>query len=121
MKVMEYMSAHIATVRPDAPLRDAIDKMDLYQLTALPVVDEDLRVLGIVTEADVAKRCESPNAPISECMTAPAISVDADAEIEEAERAFAQHRLKRAPVTMDGRLVGMIGRIELCQAKLGDR
>src|SRR5438093_1538708 len=55
MKVLELMKVHVIRASADATLGDAVDMMDLYQVTALPIVDQEGRILGIVTERDITE------------------------------------------------------------------
>jgi len=141
MKVLELMKTHVIKTTPDASLHDAVDMMDLYQISGLPVVDTEDRLIGVVTEYDVIQSLLPHYAeaaatgqgggedfrtlvervkvkPVSEAMTTPAISVDENADVLEAASAMMRHRIKRLPVTGEGRLVGIISRIDICQAIL---
>ena len=142
MKVLELMKTHVIKTSPDATMRDAVDMMDLYQISGLPVVDVDGRLVGVVTEHDVIHSLlpnASPavvtsgsalpadihelvervkNLPVSEAMTTPAVSIDECADVLEAATLMLSNRIKRLPVTSEGKLVGIISRIDVCQAVL---
>jgi CBS domain-containing protein len=139
VKVLELMKTHVIKTRADATMHDAVDMMDLYQISGLPVVDEEDRLVGIITEFDVIQALLPPYAeatepylstdfhtlvervkrkPVSESMTRSVISIDENADVVEAARLMLQHRIKRLPVTSEGRLVGIISRIDICQAIL---
>jgi CBS domain-containing protein len=142
MRVFELMKTHVIKTLPDATLHDAVDMMDLYQVSGLPVVDSGERLLGIVTEYDViqallpqfAEAAES-GAPdrhadfqtlvervkkktVEQVMSKPAVAIDEDADVLEAAQVMVTRRFKRLPVTHKGRLVGIISRIDICQALL---
>ncbi len=53
MRVLEFLYTHAPTLQEDSTLQDAIDKLDLYQVTLLPVLNEQDRVIGIITESMV--------------------------------------------------------------------
>lgn len=143
MKVSELMKTHVIYVTLEDTLRDAVDKMDLYQVSGLPVVDEDRRLVGVVTEHDVIVRllpmCGSgadpsgtnlsqdqltsriqniQETPVKEAMTSPAISIDEGEDALEAVRLLCEKKIKRLPVTHLGKLTGVISRIDICQAVL---
>ncbi len=138
MRVIELMKSHVVKTTPDATLRDVVDLMDLYQVSGLPVVDASDRPVGIVTEYDVIEALLKPftGVPtggdaelaalvesvrtrlVSEAMKTPVVSIDESADVLEAASAMLRHRIKRLPVTSEGRLVGVIGRIDICQAIL---
>jgi CBS domain-containing protein len=140
MKVLELMRVHVNTIGPDATLPDAIDIMDLYQVVTVPVVDADGAPLGVVTESDVedallipfeAAASALPSATreadishlverarttrIADVMSAPAVCVDEETDVIEAASLILSHGFKRLPVTSGGRVIGTIGRIDICQ------
>jgi len=55
MRAKDVMSAAVATVRPDTPAKEAARLLTTHGYTALPVVDEDDVLVGIVTEADLIR------------------------------------------------------------------
>ena len=54
MPAREVSSQDLVTVEPDTNLSDALQLMARYQVRQLPVVDEDDRLVGVVSQADVA-------------------------------------------------------------------
>lgn len=140
MRVLELMRVHVNKIGPDATLPDVIDIMDLYQVVIVPVVDAEGYPLGVVTESDVedallipfeatASTLSSPDRDagladlveqarhtlISAVMSAPAVCVDEETDVIEAASLMLSHGLKRLPVTSGGRVIGTIGRIDVCQ------
>ena len=53
MRVQEFVDTHAPYLQVDATLQDAVDKLDLYKATALPVLDEEGAVAGLITEQQV--------------------------------------------------------------------
>jgi len=53
--VSEIMTRNVMTADLDEPLELVIRKLDKYNISALPVIDRDRRVIGIVTSADISK------------------------------------------------------------------
>jgi CBS domain-containing protein len=146
MRVLELMRSHVVTVQPEDTLRDAVDKMDLYQVSGLPVVDGEGRLVGVITEHDIiqtllphpseASTAESYWAEwqdlptraarvramlVKEAMTSNVIAVDENTDVLQAAALMLQKKVKRLPVTAEGKLVGIISRIDICQAVLEDR
>lgn len=54
MPAREISSREVVTVRPDSNLSDALELMASHQVRRLPVVDEDNRLIGVVSQADIA-------------------------------------------------------------------
>lgn len=146
MRVLELMHTHVVTVQPEDTLHDAVDKMDLYQVSGLPVVDTEGRLVGVITEHDIIRELlpqpgeshteESYRAEwldlatraarvrsmqVKQAMTSNVIAVDENTDVLEAAAIMLQRKIKRLPVTAEGKLVGIISRIDICQAVLEDR
>ncbi len=144
MRVLELMHTHVVTVAPDDTVQDAVDKMDLYQVSGLPVVDADGKPLGVITEHDVIRELlpqpsDSPEQfreswqdlesrvarvkelKVCDAMSSSVIAVDENTEALEAAALMLHRKVKRLPVTAGGKLVGIISRIDICQAVLEDR
>ena len=143
MKILELMKTHIIKTTADATMRDMVDMMDLYQITVLPVVDEEQRLLGVVTENDVSSKVipgylkalsQGDDRPLlsrdaalvgrlgeisaKDLMVSPATSVDENEDVRIATELMMKEKLTRLPVTSEGRLIGTISRIDICQALL---
>jgi CBS-domain-containing membrane protein len=118
-KVKDVMTVEVATASEYTPYKDLVRLLGERRLSALPVVDADQRVLGIVSEADLLGKRGLPRAKdgastAGELMSRPAITVGPEATVAEAVRLLGQHGVKRLPVTdPGGRLVGIVNRSDL--------
>jgi CBS domain-containing protein len=141
MKVREIMTRRVFSVRPEDSILQAGELMLRHDISGLPVADSEGRVVGIVTERDfmrcagacgdvrprwlevligrtqlrdgAAQRCESR---VSEVMTRNPMTAAEEMAIEDVVRLMDTHRIKRVPVVRDGRLVGIISRVDLMRA-----
>ena len=59
-KVEAVMTRKVVTCLADDDVQKALDAMSEHQLRRIPVVDSDLRILGIISQADVATRVNQP-------------------------------------------------------------
>lgn len=59
-QVDEVMTYEVITCRADDDLQKAVDAMAQHQLRRMPVIDGDYRIVGIISQADVATRVEKP-------------------------------------------------------------
>jgi CBS domain-containing protein len=106
----EIMTRDVATVRPDTAVDDIARLLIQRRITGVPVVDEEGRVLGIVSEFDlIAKR----GRVAADVMSRDVLAVSEDTPAETIADLIAQRRVRRVPVLRDGRLVGIITRADL--------
>lgn len=134
--VQDVMTRDVLVVSPDTPYREVVDSLVRGRVTAVPVVDAERRVIGVVSEADVlhkvefigderqrrtferpsrrAAREKAHAAVAADLMSAPAITVEPETPIVAAARRIEAARVKRLPVVdADGRLVGIVSRRDL--------
>ena len=57
-RVADVMSHEIITCRANDDVQKAVDAMSLHQLRRIPVIDDDHRIVGIISQADIATRVE---------------------------------------------------------------
>lgn len=107
----EYVLREVYTISPDRTIREAAEVLEHYDTGSLLVVDQDRRVLGILTtrdllfEQDMARRvAEVMTAGGGELVTAPVGTT-----IDDARRILHENRIKKLPlVDEQGRLEGLI-------------
>jgi CBS domain-containing protein len=140
--VQTIMTRDVVTVTPDVRAVDVIELLLGKLFKAVPVVDGDRRVVGIITDDDllragmpvrlaVGQRLETSDvqallATVSrdrtagEIMSAPAITVPQDAALGHVVQEMLKRGLKRLPVVDGkGRLVGMVSRLDVLRAAAG--
>jgi CBS domain-containing protein len=134
--VRDVMTTEVVTAEPSTPFREIAGRLAQHRISAVPVVDVDRRVLGIVTEADLLLKQEYPDpkatvpliwtrrrrqerakaaaAVAGKLMTAPAVTVPPTATVTEAARRMHTARVKRLPVVDErGQLLGIVSRADL--------
>ncbi len=133
VRALEMMKTHVQRVSPDATLREAVDLMDLYQVSALPVVSEEGTLVGVVTERDVVDSLYTLEGTITpeafttwgragqrlvgEIMTSPPLFVTEEAEVRVATIQMLEHDLKRIPVVNGSmEVIGVLNRVDVLQA-----
>jgi CBS domain-containing protein len=120
MKVKDVMTLNGAMVGPDASLKEVAAILTDLRISGLPVVDEDARVLGVVSEGDIVhKEADGrPGRTAGEAMTSPALTIEADWTIANAARLMDEKAVNRLPVLAGGKLVGIVSRADLVRAFL---
>ena len=115
----DIMTVAPTTIGSDATLKDAIDLLLDAEVSGLPVVDEHHHLFGLITEfallAAVYDRGVLQDS-VKEHMTEQVMTVKENDPIKTVVDLFILHRIRRVPVTSDGKLVGIISRRDVLRA-----
>ncbi len=91
-RVRDFMTTRIATVKPDVRLATVAEAFEAHPFHHLPVVAQDGRLVGIVSDRDLIRACTQgrfdAEAPASSIMTQVIASISADATLAEAAERF---------------------------------
>lgn len=137
LAVRDVMSDQPRTVAPETTLTDAARTLARTGLGALPVVDEDRRVIGMVTEREIIRhllkvqaftgpdaRAASPSAvttkTVRDAMTRQVLCVAPEQPIAEVASLMSNKDVDRVPVVRDGRLVGFLTRGDIVRKLIGN-
>jgi CBS domain-containing protein len=149
MKAREVMTVAVVSVTPDTTTQETARILRDRGISAVPVVDEAGKPIGMLSEGDLVGRDDadretrrdwwltllaegeqlnpdflaslrSPVTLAREVMTSPVIAVDDDADIRDIARMLIDHRIKRVPVLRDGRIVGIVSRSDLVRRLAAD-
>ncbi len=101
-RLLATREGEIVTIAPDRPVREAVARMAERHIGALPVVDGD-RPLGVFSERDLLRCVDELGAavldkPVSDVMTAPAVTVTADTGVLVALSLMTRRRIRHLPV-----------------------
>lgn len=111
MRVSEVMQRPITVLRTSGLARDAAVMLAQLGYGALPVLDQDDRLVGMLTSGDVLRAGEITDATVGEVMSTPAVSVASDQELAEVWKKLLPRGLRSLPVVdAEGRVVGMFSR-----------
>ncbi|MEI5130886.1 CBS domain-containing protein [Streptomyces libani] len=116
--VADLMTPEAVVVQRGTPFKEIARLLDEYDITAVPVLDEDDQPVGVVSEADLLRRqIAKLGATTAEAiMTSPAVVARPEWSVVEAARMMEKKKVKRLPVVDDsGRLIGVISRSDLVQ------
>jgi IMP dehydrogenase len=97
------------TIRQDRPVREALNVMERYHISGVPVVDEDGHLVGIITNRDLRFE-ERFELPVSEVMTKqPLVTVAVGTTLDQAKSVLQKHRIEKLLVVdVDKHLKGLI-------------
>ncbi|MFJ7587525.1 CBS domain-containing protein [Streptomyces sp. NPDC097617] len=124
LRTVDDVMTHAAvSVDRETAFKDIVEALRMWGVSALPVLSEDGRVVGVVSEADLLlKEPGTGTAGVTTAgrlMTRPAVTVTKDAPLRAAARLMARGHLKRLPVVdCDGRLTGVVSRGDLLKVYL---
>jgi CBS domain-containing protein len=147
MRALDVMVHDVVTVGPDDDVAHVIDLLAKHDTSALPVVDGEGNVVGMIGDLDLMRRPEidtekhrpwwietvtpastlaaefakSHGRRVSEVMSTNVISAAEDTPLGEIATLLEKHRIKRVPVLRDGKLVGTVSRSNLIQALASSR
>lgn len=111
MRAIDRLRRSGIGVAPDRTLGEVARLMSGSGIGVVAVVDED-RLVGMVTDRDLVRRGLARGLPddarVDGVMSAPAITVDADADLHEAIETFGRHPVRRLAVVDHGRFVGVL-------------
>ncbi|MEU1462814.1 CBS domain-containing protein [Streptomyces sp. NPDC005727] len=137
--VNDVMTRTVVALRTGAAFKEIVRAMQEWRVSALPVLDADGRVVGVVSEADLLPKEEyregdpdrsaqvrhladlrkADAVTAAELMTSPAVTVPPEAAIAHAARVMARRGVKRLPVVgHDGTLKGVVSRSDLLKVFL---
>lgn len=137
--VRDVMTERVVAVGQDTGFKRIVQTMHKWKVSAVPVLEGDARVIGVVSEADLLPKEEyqgrepaqlddtqhlseatkAAAATARQLMTAPAVCVHPDSTVAQAARIMARCHVKRLPVTdSEGRLRGIVSRSDLLRVFL---
>jgi CBS domain-containing protein len=118
--VRDIMASPALTVGADDLLTRAVRRLDRHEVTSLPVVERDGRLVGVVSEADVVKHlvagCADRDVLVRSVMSSAVWTVSPDDPLQEVAALFCRTSLKSLPVVHHARVVGVISRRDLVRA-----
>ena len=145
MKIKDVMTTDVCSVPVDAGVGEIARLLVEKRISAVPVVGDDGRVLGVVSEGDLLRRMEAEaeenrswwmslvadaddlKEPVvkfrglvaRDVMTTPAVTVDEESDLGEVADILSRKRIKRLPVLRGGERVGIVSRTDVLAALAG--
>jgi CBS domain-containing protein len=143
MRAKDVMSDGVMSVAANATVFEAASLLVNAQVSAMPVVDEDGRMIGIVSEVDLLDRGPTEGNPhyragllsaiadqitsagafvransrrVTDVMTKPVVCVEEDTPLSDIARLMGDTGIKRLPVRRGSAVVGIVSRIDLVRA-----
>ncbi|WP_372661336.1 CBS domain-containing protein [Amycolatopsis kentuckyensis] len=123
MRARDLMSAPVITVHPWTSAKEAAELLSMHGFTALPVVDDDDRLVGIVTEADLIRgripadpryahesRESTAGKTVGDLMTTPVTAMGTGTDVADLCQALVDARIRAMPIVDGSAVVGIVTR-----------
>jgi CBS domain-containing protein len=147
MKARDVMVSPVVTVHPSSSVKDAAKIFLERRISAVPVVDDHGKLVGIVSEGDLLHRAEAGTQrrrpwwllaltdetalaadyvkararKVSDVMTTEVVTATPETSLHEIASLLENHSIKRVPIVKNGQIVGIVSRANLIQAVASDR
>jgi len=142
MKAADVMVSAVISVRPNARIEEVASILLANRISAVPVVNEEGELVGIVSEGDLMRRAEtgtdrhrpwwleylagkqvlaadyvkSHSHKVADIMTRSVITAAPDTPLGDVATLLERNRIKRVPIVQNGQVVGIVSRANLLQA-----
>jgi CBS domain-containing protein len=142
MHAVDIMTSPVVSASPETSIKDVAKLLADRHISAVPVVDGKLHVLGMISEGDLMRRAEigtvggsswwldlfsstrgladdyvkTHSKLVRDVMTTEVVTASEHATLTDIAELLETHRIKRVPVTRNGQLIGIVSRANLVQA-----
>jgi len=110
------MTTNVITVKKDMVLTDVIALLLRWHISAMPVVDNEDKMVGIVSEIDLVNLTFDGNAAdttVAEVMVTDIVSFSPNTELADLVQSFSKRHLRRVPIIDKGKVVGIVSRRDI--------
>jgi len=120
-QVRELMTKNPRTVKPDSTAADAAKLMRDEDTGVVPIAEGDGRLVGVVTDRDIAIRIvadgkDPGSTKVTDFASQNLVTIDPQQELDEVLRLMAKHQVRRLPVVEeDGKLVGIVAQADIAR------
>ena len=96
--------------------REAAQLLDEKRISGAPVVDAESKIIGIITEADIISKVNRDGLCVADIMSHDVIAISEETPVSEIAALLTERKIKRVPVVYDGKLVGIVSRVDIVHA-----
>lgn len=123
--ILTHKGGFVATVSPEATVTELLALLAEHKIGAVVVADPQDRLIGIVSERDVARACHSHGAsaldqPVSAIMTEVVVTCEPGASTEELMSLMTEQRVRHIPVLEENAMVGIVSIGDIVKARLAE-
>jgi CBS domain-containing protein len=112
LRAKDIMNTNVISVKKDTPIFEAVALLVKNNISGVPVVEDDMTLIGILSEKDVIilfyEGIQSENKTVSDYMTCPAVSYEENETLLNVCDFLMKNIFRRVPITSNGKLTGII-------------
>lgn len=121
--LLDAKGRFVPMIASNVLVSDVIDKLEIDKAGALVVTDDNLHILGIITERDIARGVKAfgrnvVDKPVGALMTQDVQTCDASQPVEDVLRLMDEKQIQYVPITKNGMLYGIINMLDLVKYRL---
>jgi len=120
-KAAAVMTMNVITAKKNMVLTDIIALLLRWHISALPIVDDEEKIVGIVSEIDLVNLAFDGNAAdaiAEEVMVTNIVSFSPNTELADLVQSFSKRHLRRVPIIDKGKVVGIVNRRDILREML---
>ncbi len=119
LKAKDIMTRNVRTVKKDTPIQEAVELMAKNNITGIPVVEDCMKLVGILTEKDVLNlfyaHKHEKNKTVGDFMSQNVVRFDRNTDLRDICDCLKDSNFRRVPVTSRGEVVGIVSRADIIQ------
>ena len=119
LKAKDIMTRNVLTVKKGTPIYEAVELMAKNNITGIPVVEDGMKLVGILTEKDVLNLFyaheHEKNKTVGDFMSQTVVRFDRNTDLRDICDCLKNSNFRRVPVTSRGEVVGIVSRADIIQ------
>jgi CBS-domain-containing membrane protein len=120
-KAADIMTTNVITAKKNMVLTDVMALLLRWHISAMPVVDDEDKMVGIVSEIDLVNLTFGGNAAdttVEEVMVTDIVSFSPNTKLADLVQTFSKRHLRRVPIIDKGKVVGIVSRRDILREML---
>jgi len=122
LEAKDIMTTQVVCIRKDTPIFEAIRMMANNNITGIPVIEDDLTLVGMLSEQDVLRLFhtydDERDRTVNDFMTQPAIHFEEHEPLLDVCYCLRDNSIRRVPITLNGKVSGVISRSDILKCIL---
>lgn len=123
--LLKHKGNFVPIIRSDLTLNDVIEQLRIDDAGALVVTNDDRKMVGIITERDIARALQRfgrdvVDHPLADLMTPKLVCVDINEPVTTVLELMNKHQIHYVPVTENGELTGIVNMLDLVRYRLAE-